>query len=94
MVESAFDAVRNEQAIFVDASLHLNPDQERYPKSIPLNKSNLNDFVQNTSKDTVIVLYGNNTKNATHFHNTLEDKGFSKVFYVGTLQELKEMKNT
>lgn len=94
VVESAFNAVRNENAIFVDTSLHLNPNHESFPNSIALDKSKLNNFIQVTPKDAVIVLFGNSAQKTTHLHNALEERGFNKVFYVGTLQELKQMKDS
>lgn len=94
MVENTFDAVRNENALFVDTSIQLDSKQATYPQSVCLNESNWDEFVANTSEEQILVLFGNNKNQRNLMHQRLEENGFTQIYNAGTLEELNYIKNT
>lgn len=93
MVGNTFDALRHADTIYVDASIDLGHDQKTFENSVHLNNWNLHEFIQNTDKNTPIVIFGNSKSNLNKIHTDLEMNGFEKVFCVGSVEELIKIKD-
>ena len=92
LVQNTFDALRNDDTIYVDVSIHLGGNKESFANSVQLNHKNLQEFIQKYDKEQIIVLFGNNRKQLNEMHNQLENSGFNQIYNVGTLEELNKIK--
>lgn len=92
MVQTTFDALRNENTVYLDTSLQLNENQETFAGSRRITHSDIASLTQEFQQDQVFILFGNNKTRTNEIHDMLEKSGFKKVFNVGTLQELKQIK--
>lgn len=93
LVSNTFDALRNADTIYVDASIDLGHNQKSFENSVHLNNWNMHEFIQNTDKQNPIVLFGNSKSNLNKIHTDLEMNGFEKVFCVGSIEELIKIKD-
>lgn len=93
LVQTTFDALRNEDTLYLDTSMDLGSHSETFDGSRKFGRENVAELRQEFQPDKVIVLFGNNKKRTDEIHDMLEQSGFQKVFNVGTLEELKQIKN-
>lgn len=91
-VKNTFDALRHDDTLYVDVSLDYSLAGETYEDSVKLNRENLAEFEAKHNKDLPIILFGNNKSQLNKMHDELEHKGFTKVFNVGRLEDLKKVK--
>lgn len=92
LVTNAFDALRNENTVYVDTGVNLHPGQENYPGSVIFRNEKINEFKSKFNNETVFVLFGNSRQRAGEVEDMLKNEGFQQVFYVGTVEELKKIK--
>lgn len=91
-VKNTFDALRHDETLYVDVGLYYNQEKESYENSIILNRVNLAEFEAKYDKDLPIIIFGNNKSLLNKMHDELENRGFTKVFNVGRLEDLKKVK--
>ncbi len=91
-VKTTFDALRHDDTLYVDVSTEYSLSGETYETSVKLNRENLAEFELEYSKDLPIILFGNNKGQLNKMHDALEQRGFTKVFNVGRLEDLKTVK--
>ncbi|MXV38114.1 hypothetical protein GO491_05405 [Flavobacteriaceae bacterium Ap0902] len=94
MEDNVFDAVRKEEARYIDTSINLGTPIESIENASRLNEHNLEAFAQSTPKDTLLILYGNHKKTRMEIFQKLKETGFNNLFEVGTIQDLKNVQDS
>ncbi|MGI9527524.1 MAG: hypothetical protein ACR2MS_10485 [Weeksellaceae bacterium] len=90
---NVFDALRKTDSLLVDVSLDLGTPIESVDNSLKLDDSNFKEFVDKTSKERVIIIFGNQKARRMKFYSRLEAEGFEHLYDLGTLDDLKEIRN-